>query len=85
MTPPLQHQDVVYAATFIPDGTHIVTASRDKTARVWDALAPACELLPLCPGQRRSHGQPQPAPNVPTALTANAAASVSDGGREGEH
>jgi dipeptidyl aminopeptidase/acylaminoacyl peptidase len=27
----------VYSATFSPEGTRIVTASQDKTARVWDA------------------------------------------------
>ncbi len=29
------HQDLVYQATFSPDGQKIVTASRDKTARIW--------------------------------------------------
>ena len=27
----------MWSAQFSPDGTRIVTASRDKTARVWDA------------------------------------------------
>jgi len=31
------HQDQVSSATFSPDGTRIVTASWDKTARIWDA------------------------------------------------
>lgn len=35
-TPPLQHTDTVFIATFSPDNTRVVTASRDNTARVWD-------------------------------------------------
>jgi WD40 repeat protein/serine/threonine protein kinase len=31
------HQDIVYFAAYSPDGTRVVTASRDHTARVWDA------------------------------------------------
>jgi len=31
------HADRVFAAAYSPDGAHIVTASGDKTARVWDA------------------------------------------------
>jgi WD40 repeat protein len=41
--PPLlasfDHQDVVYAACFSPDGTRILTASWDKTAKLWDAAS----------------------------------------------
>ena len=36
--PPLAHQGVVVSAAFSPDGTPVVTASGDKTARVWDVL-----------------------------------------------
>ncbi|MBN8559863.1 MAG: TIR domain-containing protein [Leptolyngbya sp. UWPOB_LEPTO1] len=35
--PPLAHESSVNAAQFSPDGQRIVTASGDKTARVWDA------------------------------------------------
>jgi len=31
------HTLMIYAVSFSPDGTHIVTASADKTARVWDS------------------------------------------------
>jgi len=33
---PLKHAGVVTHAAFSPDGTHIVTASADRTARIWD-------------------------------------------------
>ena len=33
----LGHDDIVYSAAFSPDGSRIVTASRDKAARIWDA------------------------------------------------
>jgi WD40 repeat protein/serine/threonine protein kinase len=33
------HHDVVSDAVFIPDGARILTASRDKTAKLWDAVS----------------------------------------------
>ena len=35
----LRHKDVVNSAQFSPNGQRIVTASKDKTARVWDAAS----------------------------------------------
>ena len=42
----LEHQDTVPWAGFSPDGTRILTVSRDKTANLWDAATPA-ELAQL--------------------------------------
>jgi WD40 repeat protein len=36
LVPALEHQDWVVSAAFSPDGTRVVTASGDQTARVWD-------------------------------------------------
>src|SRR5439155_24288956 len=35
--PPLRHQGNVVSVEFSPDGQQVVTASWDKTARVWDS------------------------------------------------
>ena len=44
------HEDTVWSAQFSPDGTRIVTASDDKTARVWDAATG--KLLATLAGMR---------------------------------
>jgi WD40 repeat protein len=33
------HQDTLYALAFSPDGARILTASWDKTAKLWDAIS----------------------------------------------
>jgi hypothetical protein len=45
----------VYGATFSPDGTHVVTASADTTARIWNIFPTtqslidrAKEVVPRC-------------------------------------
>ena len=47
LTPPLEHQDQVHAAAVSPDGTRVVTASGDRTARVWDAMTGKPVTAPL--------------------------------------
>jgi WD40 repeat protein len=35
---PMTHGERVFSASFSPDGKRVVTASKDNTARVWDAF-----------------------------------------------
>ncbi len=35
----LRHDDFLYDAHFSHDGTRVITASRDRTARIWDAVS----------------------------------------------
>ena len=52
------HEDAVFSAAFSPDGSRIVTASWDKTARIWDA-ASAKEIAVLR-GHEGRRGVPPP-------------------------
>ena len=46
------HESSVRSAVFSPDGTRIVTASFDNTARLWDAASrPEIVVLRGIPGQ----------------------------------
>jgi hypothetical protein len=46
-TIPLAHQGVVTAAAFNGDGTLVVTASADSTARIWDATTGTPVTIPM--------------------------------------
>jgi TPR repeat protein len=63
------HADYLHSAAYSPDGTRIVTASFDKTARIWDAHVPAdlaAQIIwaasavtdPLLDGDRKQLGLP---------------------------
>jgi WD40 repeat protein len=47
LVPPLEHQSNVTSASFSPDGTRVITASWDQTARVWDAATGTPLTVPL--------------------------------------
>jgi WD40 repeat protein len=72
------HDQQVNSAAFGPDGTRVVTASADKTARIWDVhlqtmsmkglLAEACALLTglttLTRDEMRLAGYPDSTPEI---------------------
>jgi WD40 repeat protein len=41
------HNEAVMSVAFSPDGTKIVSGSKDKTIKVWDSGAPEPSKLPL--------------------------------------
>jgi WD40 repeat protein len=40
------HSDRIFSVAFSPDGTKIVSASADKTIKVWDSGAPRAQNRP---------------------------------------
>ena len=72
------HDDTVTSATFSPDGSRILTASWDNTARIWDArletmpakglVAEACARLAgvtkLTRDEMRLAGYPDSVPEI---------------------
>jgi WD40 repeat protein len=79
------HQDSVFAAAFSPDGSRIVTASHDRTARIWDIpvlsfsakelLEEACSRLrglsQLTRAEMRLAGYPDSMPEIDVCKVAN--------------
>jgi WD40 repeat protein len=47
VAPPLEHQGAVVSAAFSPDGSRVLTASADQTARLWCAATGCALPLPL--------------------------------------
>jgi hypothetical protein len=47
ITPPLRHEGQVVSGVFSPDGTRVLTASGDYTARLWNAESGAAIAQPL--------------------------------------
>ena len=47
LSPPMEHDDDVNSASFSPDGRYVVTASYDKTARVWEIFPKGEESIAL--------------------------------------
>ena len=43
----IEHTDNINSAYFSPDSRHIVTASNDKTVRIWDPFSKQCEEIQL--------------------------------------
>jgi WD40 repeat protein len=55
----MRHDDAVNSAAFSGDGTRIVTASDDETARVWDVSAiPKGNILQVACALLRLHEDP---------------------------
>ena len=46
------HSDRIFSVAFSPDGTKIVSASADKTIKVWESGAPRAQNRPSSFGQK---------------------------------
>ena len=83
---PLEHQGQVVYAAFSPDGTRVVTASWDNTARVWDAATGKPVTGPLeHQGQVYSAAFSPDGTRVVTASRDRDGAGVGRGDRQARH
>ncbi len=91
----LRHGDLVYFAVYLPDGKSLLTASNDKTVRLWD-LATGRELRRFIRGETKSERNGhQPGPGRSAAgspggrmtvdSTATASVGVAALSRDGSH
>src|SRR5262249_3678605 len=70
LTPLAGHKNLVVDISFSPDGNFVVTASRDRTARVWKA--DNGQQVALLAGHRESVGEATFSPNGRAVLKASA-------------
>lgn len=75
LLPPFQHEKELTSASFSPDGSRVLTASRDGTARIWDGGTGA--LLFILKG----HTKPAVVSRYSVATASVTAASFSPDGR----
>ena len=84
IVPPLVQRGLIYAAAFSPDGNRVITASADKTARIWNLPLPdrgslddwraiaRCSLFTLINGVLTSNPEPDLACSSRAASTERA-------------